>query len=902
MINNINSRNFVNYLMVFLILISSSAFALAPAAGTVIKNQASATYTDSTGITQTTTSNLVETVIQQVGAFTLEQDQERFAIEGQVVSFPHVLTNTGNGNDNYTLGATDSVDVDDYQFTDFNIYPDVNQDGIADSNVPITETGVLASGEAFYFVVSATVPTGLADDDEGKITVTGTSTDSSLYTSPTELVTKTNTDTATVSDDAVIRVTKSISTQSGAAGSGPYTVTLTYSNPSTIDATDVTLSDILPAGMVYAVNSGEWSVTGAAALTDVVDAEADPGVTYCAYQAGCTDRVEAVIASVISGDSGTISFSINLEAGLSVSTLVNTAEFSYNNGTEVVPNQNTNSVPVDVISSPGVIANGSTASDVDLTGETVKQSSGAIGSTVSFDNIIWNTGNSVDTFDISIDEIGANFPTGTTFALYKSDGFTPLLDSDNSGQVDTGPIQPEDPAAAVPSHYYVVVLKARLPMSDSAAGVGPFTVTKTATSAIDPSISNPVTDELAEITGSEVDLTNNAAIGETGVLGVGAGPLNDGSGGARLTKVDVATGGSGVFKLYVNNTGGVADSFNLSYSKDSPFVEGTLPANWTVSFHADGGVGDCSTLGASINNTGVVSPGANRLICAKVSIASGAAFVNSEQSIYFQITSPLTGASDIKHDAVLMTASQKLILEPDNQAVTEPGSSVVYSHRLTNPGNTAYTNLTLSSLDTLAGEGWTTALYEDTNGDGILGAGDLPVGTYTLNPGDAMTIFAKVFAPGNAPFGASNQTDITATGNTNTGSVVVETVGAKDITTVALTNMKIEKRQAPDADCNGVADGGSYSFDMFPARPNTCVLYELKATNSSSSTAHNVRIDDLVPDYTSHFTAGSTLPVITAPGVITANPADGEMGMVGGSIPTVAAGASVTLVFGVRVE
>ena len=249
-----------------------------------------------------------------------------------------------------------------------------------------------------------------------------------------------------------------------------------------------------------------------------------------------------------------------------------------------------------------------------------------------------------------------------------------------------------------------------------------------------------------------------------------------------------------------------------------------------------------------------------------------------------------------------MTASQKLILEPDNQAVTEPGSSVVYSHRLTNPGNTAYTNLTLSSLDTLAGEGWTSALYEDTNGDGILGAGDLPVGTYTLNPGDAMTIFAKVFAPGNAPFGASNQTDITATGNTNTGSVVVETVGAKDITTVALTNMKIEKRQAPDADCNGVADGGSYSFDMFPARPNTCVLYELKATNSSSSTAHNVRIDDLVPDYTSHFTAGSTLPVITAPGVITANPADGEMGMVGGSIPTVAAGASVTLVFGVRVE
>ena len=75
MIKNIKSRNLINYLMVFLILISSSVSAKAPAAGTIIKNQASATYKDSSGIAQTTTSNLVETVIQQVGAFILEKDR-----------------------------------------------------------------------------------------------------------------------------------------------------------------------------------------------------------------------------------------------------------------------------------------------------------------------------------------------------------------------------------------------------------------------------------------------------------------------------------------------------------------------------------------------------------------------------------------------------------------------------------------------------------------------------------------------------------------------------------------------------------------------------------------------------------------------------------------------------------
>ena len=131
--------------MVFLILILSSVSAQAPAAGTVIKNQATATYKDSSGIEQTTTSNIVETVVQQVGAFILEQDQSRYGIEGQVVSFPHVLTNTGNGNDSFALTAIDILSTDAYDFDNISIYPDVNQDGVADSNVPITSTGVLAS-------------------------------------------------------------------------------------------------------------------------------------------------------------------------------------------------------------------------------------------------------------------------------------------------------------------------------------------------------------------------------------------------------------------------------------------------------------------------------------------------------------------------------------------------------------------------------------------------------------------------------------------------------------------------------------------------------------------------------------------------------------------------------------
>jgi len=867
MIKNKKSRNLINYLMVFFLLVSGPALAKAPAAGTVIKNQATATYKDSSGIEQTATSNLVETLIQQVGAFTLDKSQSRYGIAGQVTSFPHVLTNTGNGDDSFILGVSDNTG-DSFNFDGINIYPDTNQDGVADSNTPITTTGVLALGESFYFVVSAEVPSSAVDGNTGDLTVTGTSNFDSTV--------KTNTDTVTVSDKAVVTVTKSISANSGVAGSGPYTVTLTYSNQSASDASDVTLVDDLPTGMTYINNSVEWSVTGSGAVLT-----------------GTDSQVTAVIAQVVSGDTGTISFEVMLDSGIDAQTLLNTGGFSYNNGSVIITGQETNTVPLEVISSPIVVANGSTSVNTDLTAEPVLQTTATLGSTVAFDNIIWNLGNSTDTFDISVDEANSSFPAGTTFTLYKSDGFTPLLDTDNSSMVDTGPLGSGE--------FYKVVLKAKLPMTATVgdnSGAG-FSITKTAISAIDPSVSNPVTDNLGEITGSGVDITNVAAIGGIGVKGEGTGPEND-----AQTQIVIAPGESGVFQLYVNNTSNVADSFDLTFSKDKPFVVGTLPAGWSVSFHTDAGANNCSTLGPIVSNTAIVPPNSSKLICANISIATGIAFSDLATSIYFQAKSPLTGVSDIKHDAVYMTASHKLILEPDHRSQVEPGGTQTYVHNLHNPGNTIFTGITLSSTDSLSADGWTTKLYEDTDGDGVLTSVDQPVGTYTLNPGETQIFFAKVFSPSSAPLGATNLNSITASGTTDAGgsSPVVVTASAQDMTFVSQSNMTIAKRQAPDANCDGDVDGGSsFSFDTFQAGPNTCVLYQLTATNQSSTLAKNVRISDSIPAFTNHFTDGGDLPAITA-GSITAEPLEGDTGLVEGGGIDVISGDSVTLTFGVRVE
>ena len=894
MIKNKQSHHLTNYLMVFLILISGSAAAKAPAAGTIIKNQATATYKDSAGIQQTATSNLVETVIQQVGAFDLVQDeQSRFGIAGQATTFPHVLTNTGNGEDSFALSVTD-LGADDFNFTDITMYADRNQDGIADDLTPITNTGTLAADEAFYFVVKATVPLAQTDAQAARLTVSGTSA-----FAPTQ--TETNTDEVVVTDKAVIEVTKSMSAESGYADTDTYTVTLTYNNPSATAASNVTLIDALPSGLEYVAGSGEWSVTGAGTpLTDAgVDSQgSSETVTYCAYDTACpagASQVTAVVASVVPGDSGTISFQVKIAAGESASVLLNTGQFSYNNSVADIPEQDTNQVPLQVLAQSLVVANAS-STDSASADDVVIVASAGLGSTVAFDNVIWNLGNSIDTFDISMDETyvaGTSFPEGTTFALYHSDGFTPLLDTDNSSVVDTGPMDPNT--------SFVVVLKATLPMTaiTGTNGGNGFSMTKTATSALDPAISDTVTDRLNEIVGSSVDLTNVAALGSTAAKGVGDGPEDD-----PQTRLIIAPGGSGVFTLFVNNTSTIADSFDLTFSSTvtPAYAPGTVPANWKVAFHADAGAGNCSTLGPVISNSATIAAGGSKLVCANVTLPTGTAFDNTEVSIYFRALSALTGAVDIKHDSVYMTADQQLVLEPDHRSQVEPGNSVTYTHRLNNPGNTVFTGITFNSVDSLQAEGWTSVLYEDTNGDGVLDAGDQPVGTYSLNPAETMLVFVKVFAPANSPYNKTNLTDITASGTTDAGSSVVVPVSAQDMTIVAKSTMKIVKLQAPDVGCDGEVDTGkNYGFDAFQAQPGTCVLYQLSATNASSEDSHNVHINDSIPEFTSHFTDSGALPSITS-GTIIQQPPEGGAGLVEGDAGVVASGETVTLIFGVRVD
>jgi uncharacterized repeat protein (TIGR01451 family) len=849
-----------------LALAGMAAHAAPPPAGTSISNQASATYSDASGVTRTVTSNVVQTTVQQVASLTLVANGAQNATPGSIVYYPHTLTNTGNGTD--TFGLT-SANTGAFSMTGVVFYLD-NGSGTP-TGPAITSTGALAAGATFKFIVAGTLPASATATQTNTITVTAAS-------GFTPAQTAVNTDVTTVTTNAVVTLTKAVSLSSGIAGTS-MTYTLSYTNTGNSAATAVAITDILPAGLTYTTGSTRWSVTGATALSDSGGPNGTaPNTVTSSYTSG-TRTLLVTLNQVAAGQSGTITFSATVAAGTAPGVLNNTATTSYNNGAATVTGAS-NTVPFTVNQTAAVT----------MTGATVAGPA-APGSTVSFTNLLTNTGNGTDTFNITLS--AGNFPAGTTFVLFRSDAVTPLVDTNSDGVVDTGPV--------APGATYNVILKATLPPSATNTGA-PFIVAKTATSVLDSTKTATANDQLTAVANAAVDLTNNAAAA-VGVPGFGVFPTGEAA--AQVTNT-VNPAASTTFTLVANNTGPAPDSYNLGASTVASFASSTLPAGWTVSFRADGGGGTCATTGATLTNTGSVAPGGSVVVCAVVSVP--AAFAASTTQLYFRTQSPSSGASDVLRDAVTVNAVRSLSLTPNGAGQTYPGGSYVYSHTLTNTGNVTEGNGTLSTA-TLASAnsqaGWTSALYYDANNNGALdptdpliagalsAAGVLPAG---LAPGAAITVFNKVIAPSGATAGTVNTTTITVTTTNGTYTTTVPAVvSATDGTTVIVGNLTLHKDQALDATCAGPNGGTTYGVTVLTARPNQCVLYRITVTNVGSADATSVVVSDATPSYTTLSTAATVTP-----GTVT-NPTVGSAGTVTATIGTLVPGGVGTLVFGVRI-
>ena len=378
---------------------------------------------------------------------------------------------------------------------------------------------------------------------------------------------------------------KSLSSGMGNSPSGPYTVRIRYLNVSHIDGrkTDISIVDALPAGMELVPGSLRVLPSGNVPAISLASASG----TFTAHGASATYIVAANVVNVEfsrldQGEWGLIEFEVMTAPGLATDTVLkNIAQISFVDfeGNRTRP-KNSNISEFRVIGTESVTLRGMTLNSVEP------------GSTVTFENLLTNNGIRADTFDISMS--GSNYPSGTVFKLFKSDGTTPLADSSGNGIPDTGVV-------AAGGNYKIVV-KAQLPNGSSG---GPYSIAKNA-----QSVTNPL------VKASDVDV-----VGLIGPLcRMVLEPNNSGI---------VAPGGAIVYTHVLTNPGNCVETVTIP----TDFV-GNLSAGWTAQVFVDNsiaggqsivGVLDAGDSAVTSTTTLTTLPGGRIVFLIRVSAPSNAA-------------------------------------------------------------------------------------------------------------------------------------------------------------------------------------------------------------------------------------------------------------------------------------
>ncbi len=923
-------------------------------AETPIGNQASATFTDPSGITKLVTSNVVTTTVAQVDAFTLTADQTKSVSIGGSLVFPHTLTNTGNGSTNFVNAGINGLTVlniggDDGDFSSITIYIDTTPDGVPDAselllpNDPRLQN--ILSGGVVKILVVASVPSSIAPPPAKSVKLTLTA-DSTPPTGVAHDTIKTNTDIANVINEAIVNLTKSINDLNGPAQNGvaktQYTYTLEYSNAGNKTAFATVITDVLPAGFDYVLGSGKWFGPVAGEVLTDTSGLSDEGLLATAagvHYESSGGTVKITIDSLVPGASGKVSVGVTIDDPTTTAPLVlsNTATMAYDNdgisggGTNASGSSNT--VNFDVLMVSGVSVVGDTYGD-NLPGSEPAPSAGGI---VSFSNTITNEGAGIDTFEMllpPLNGLASTFPVGTVFELYRADGVTPLTNTGGLSSLDTGPVAA---GASV-----TVVLKAFLPAG--VPGGGPYTVQKSATSQ-DGLSTATMTDTLMLILADMVDLANNTTTGPGSGIAAAIGARSD-AGGAPWVTTSVNPGSVVTFTLTVRNAQGITNDYLLTAAGDGdPGADADFPplpitypgiVNGTGTLVcSNGGVthDDCFIVafkdasGALVMaSTGPIGPGAFKTFNAEVTIPKN--YPPGDVDIYFRAKSIITGSQgvDEKHDRITVNTVRKLVLESNNAGTITAGGFKVFEHNLTNDGNVVETGVTLATSGNA--NGFTSVIYVDNTLGlpgtiGVWDAGDTQIMEAGVMPdvlvnGGTVKIFVKVIAPPSASSPMTNVTTLTADpldliNSVGPGGATAGVYTNADTVTLLDASLSVVKEQAVDQLCDGsiqIAYTASTiaAIGASGARPGDCILYRITVTNLGSSVATKVFIQDMTPVNTKmHVAAAIASQIGTSPAMtVITQPAIGGTGAIatGPAVTGVDLGSAgvVVMTFGVKID
>ena len=864
-------------------VVSQVAFAL-PVPGSQITNIASGDFLDAQGNLQVINSNPVSLTIQKVYALTLVQNQQQVATLGAQVSFPHLLTNTGNTADQYLLSLNQLTSS--FNLSALRIYADRNQDGVPDDTINLDATSInLESGESLALVVVGITPQTATASQQSSISLKATSQQNSALS---QLVT----DVVTVVDQAVINVTKSQSISSGNNAS-IITYTFSYTNTGTA-AGRLLLSDVLSSSLQYQTGSAVWSNGSSLTEADDTEASQNPANSGISYRVLNSVQPEFEVASIAPLSSGSVSFRVIVKTGADKK-ITNTANYNQYNGANTTPvkTTTTNTVVFTRQDQLGVVMNnssidsrnaGNPASSPD---NLVTKSAITAGQDIVFDNYVWNTGNTSDTYNLSYS--ASNLPACTQVQWVAADGRTPLTDSNGDGVVDTGAL-----ASGQVRPIKLVVLTT--PTCTSAAQID---LDVRATSVTNSSISDPLRNRISQIASSgQTDLYNSNG------SGTGVGSI-DNNGNALLSK-NLVAGQAVVFPLVINNTGSTSNNYNLYASASAISLSNltavsALPSGWQVSFYE--GDATCSTLGQQIVNSGNMAAGSSKTYCAVVS--STTSVTQTDLPIWFSIASPINAQGDVIKDQVTLPQSRRFTLTNDQQGQVQPGGTAVYLHSLKNSGivteGQAAGQVLLSLQALNPADGFNYTLYFDANNNGVLDSTDpivsdlFSTSATGLSAGQSIQLLVKVQAPTNATDGIKSQVQLIVTPTGQVAGLSASVVQNTDLTTVNPNQLRLTKAQVSDELCTSTNFSAlNYSTSSVRVKPNQCVVYRITVRNDGAKAVDTVVIQDMVPPYTS---------LLTPPGiVISQGTATVNNGQIVGNVGSLQPQQNASLYFSIRVN
>lgn len=814
-----------------------------PQPGSYISNVASGDYTDEMGNVLLVNSNPVALEVQKTYSLTLLQNQNQYGAIGGTVNLPHVLTNTGNTTDRYTLSLVQSSN-DNFDLINVKVYADRDQNGLPDNTEDLLLGSIeLNAGQSLAVVIVGSIPTTVAFNQLSSLDLKAVSQQNATLSAQV-------TDTIRVVDDAVISLIKAQSASEGIIGD-QITYTLTYRNTGTATRR-VVLQDVLDDSLEYISGSAIWN-QNTTALTDANDTEAsaNTGITYQLKPDG--KSLEASIAAVAPLSSGTLSFKAKVKQG-AANKIPNTAGFvQYDTDNMTVKLSSfSNTVIYNLAAVYGVVLNNKSSSATNVGNPNsspdnlVIQASLTPGQEVFFNNYVWNVGNTTDVYNLSYSS--SNLPSCAKVNFYTQDGKTLLTDTNGDGKVDTGSIS----SAAV--KQIQVGVSASTGCNSSVSHIN---VDVVATSIASNLVSDPIRNQITALTvvASSSDLYN------ADQSGLGVGVVDNLGQALRTVKVASA---KAVFPLVAKNNSTQANNYNLYASFSAIDVANIVPTTKTgfsVKFYE--GDASCQTVGKQITNTGTLAAGASKAYCAVIDV--DASQQNFSIPIWFAIQSPVNQQADSIKNQIESNVARLLTLTNDQQGQVGVGGTIVYAHTLKNLGNMAEGANAGSQVNLkvvpLKNDGFVYSLYYDANKNGQIDSTDQIISATTslnqllgsagLLPQTDIQLLLKVQAAPSAPEGVVSQADIWIEISDFNG-IHLDNLKNTDVTTVATGHLQLLKTQAANSSCiTSNLAALSYTTQLVLVKPNQCVTYKLTLKNDGSSVVKNVQFNDVVPAYTS---------------------------------------------------